>query len=136
MENSRTKDEARDILDSTVELDIVDFSESYCALTMVPMDSDRLAFICAPTHEFATHQQIKINEFETRGFAVFESGVPRRKPTDMIFQASSGVFNKTIEFKQPRNNQKRSENRSQFGNSSLSVSVCCGRGKKETTCGN
>ena len=98
LEYNRAKNVMNDVLDGNVELGIIGFPEAHRALTMVPMESDRLVLICPPTHELATRQQIKITELNNRDFVLFESGVPTRKATDIIIKSYGVTMNKTVEF--------------------------------------
>jgi len=98
LEYSRTTRVVRDVLNGTVELGVVAFPEPRRGLTIVPMASDRLVVICAPDHEFAEREEIKVKELKGRDFVLFERDIPTRKATDKILKANGVEVKKVAEF--------------------------------------
>lgn len=98
LEYSRTTRVVRDVLDSTVELGIVAYPEPRRGLMIVPMASDRLVLICAPEHEFAEREEIKVTELKGHDFVSFERDIPTRRATDKILKSYGVDIRKIAEF--------------------------------------
>ncbi len=98
LEYSRTTRVVRDVLGGTVELGVVAFPEPRRGLTIVQMASDRLVLICAPDHEFAEREEIKVTELQGRDFVLFERDIPTRKATDKILKSYGVDVRKVAEF--------------------------------------
>ncbi len=98
LEYSRTTRVVRDVLSGAVELGVVAFPEPRRGLTIVPMASDRLVLICAPDHEFAEREEIKVTELQGRDFVLFERDIPTRKATDKILKSYGVEVRKVAEF--------------------------------------
>lgn len=98
MEYSRTTRVVRDVLAGTVEIGVVAYPEPRRGLTIVPMPGDRLVLICAPEHEFAKREAVKVEELGNRDFVLFERDIPTRKATDKIFKNYDVTVKKVAEF--------------------------------------
>jgi DNA-binding transcriptional LysR family regulator len=98
LEYSRTTRVIRDVQHGTVELGVVAYPEPTRGLTIVPMPGDRLVVICPPEHEFATREQIKVEELDGQDFVMFERDIPTRKAIDKIFKNHKVNVNKAAEF--------------------------------------
>ena len=98
MEYSRTTRVVRDVLAGTVEIGVVAYPEPRRGITIVPMPGDRLVLICAPDHEFAKREEVKIEELSDRDFVLFERDIPTRKATDKIFKNYNVNVRKAAEF--------------------------------------
>lgn len=98
LEYSRTTRVVRDVLNGSVELGILAFSDPRRGLMIVQMPTDRMVLVCPPGHKFSARTQVRTKDLDGIEFVHFERDTPTRKATDRILKAAGVEVKKVAEF--------------------------------------
>lgn len=87
-----------DIIHNVTHLGIVAYPVKKSQIEIIPFKRDRLVVICAPTHPFASSNQINIQDIQGQNFIAFEKGIPTRKALEQIFNEYNVTTQIVMEF--------------------------------------
>lgn len=87
-----------DCLRGALDLGIVVYPEARKGLRIIPLPSDKLVLICAPSHALARRHHIDIRKLNGLNFVAFEKGMASQRALDRIFQQHKVQVRTVMEF--------------------------------------
>ena len=87
-----------DVLSNSIDLGLVAYPQKHKQLEILPFDDDVLVIIASPEHPLAKKDAVDITELADQKFVGFESDIPTRKATDIIFKEAGIEIEPVMEF--------------------------------------
>jgi len=86
------------IANEEADIGIMSYPHADRAVTVQPWRSEKMAFVCHPTHRLAAKSLIHASDLEGENFVGFDPDLPIRKAIDRVLKAQHSHVNIVMEF--------------------------------------
>jgi DNA-binding transcriptional LysR family regulator len=86
------------VVGGEMDLGIVACPERHRSVEVIPLASEELVMVCAPTHRLAAREAVDPCDLEGENFVAFEANIPTQRLIDRLLKADDVHVNVTQEF--------------------------------------
>lgn len=86
IEYSRASKIYQDVINGSIDLGIVAYSNNRPQIRSIPFREDELVLICSLDHPFSQHESISLKKIASQPFVTFQEDIPTRKALDDILK--------------------------------------------------
>jgi len=86
------------VIGGEMDLGVVAYPEKHRSIDIVPLATEELVVVCAPSHRLASRKQVRPQDLEGERFVAFESSIPTRRHIDRLLKAEKVRVKVVMEF--------------------------------------